>query len=89
LSNSKSNYSTDMVRSIDNQVSELKSLTDQLIEAVSASESKESLDQNAKLSSETVVPLMDAVRIQADALELVVADQLWPITKYRELLYIK
>jgi glutamine synthetase type III len=32
---------------------------------------------------------MDAVRIQADALELVVADQLWPITKYRELLYIK
>ena len=32
---------------------------------------------------------MDAVRAHADALELEVADELWPLPKYQEMLYIK
>jgi len=34
-------------------------------------------------------PLMDALRVQVDLLETQVADELWPLPKYRELLFIK
>ena len=34
------------------------------------------------------LPLMDAVRAAADTLEGVVADDLWPLPTYQEMLYI-
>jgi len=37
----------------------------------------------------TVLVLMDTVRSHADALEMVVSDELWPLAKYREMLFIK
>ena len=39
--------------------------------------------------AETVLPLMDAVRAPADTLEGLVADELWPLPKYQEMLFIK
>jgi glutamine synthetase len=36
-----------------------------------------------------VIPAMEAVRLAADALEQVVADDLWPLPKYSEILFIK
>jgi glutamine synthetase len=36
-----------------------------------------------------VVPAMDAVRAVADRLERIVADDLWPLPKYSEILFIK
>jgi glutamine synthetase len=36
-----------------------------------------------------VVPAMAAVREVADKLEKVVADDLWPLPKYSEVLFIK
>ncbi len=38
---------------------------------------------------DTVIPAMDAVREAADKLEKVVADDLWPLPKYSEILFIK
>jgi glutamine synthetase len=38
---------------------------------------------------DTVLPAMDAVRSSADRLERVVADDLWPLPKYSEILFIK
>ena len=35
------------------------------------------------------MPAMDAVRGGADRLEKVVADDLWPLPKYAEILFIK
>ena len=36
-----------------------------------------------------VVPAMDGVRLIADRLERIVADDLWPLPKYAEMLFIK
>ena len=36
-----------------------------------------------------VIPAMDAVRAVADRLEKIVADDLWPLPKYSEMLFIK
>jgi glutamine synthetase len=37
----------------------------------------------------TIRELMDAVRLRADTLEGLVADEYWPLPKYREMLFIK
>jgi glutamine synthetase len=39
--------------------------------------------------AKVLCPLMLAVRSHADALELVVSDDLWPLPKYQEMLFIK
>ena len=44
---------------------------------------------HAKYMHDTVIPAMDAVRTAADRLEKVVADDLWPLPKYSEILFIK
>jgi len=38
--------------------------------------------------AQSLLPLMDAVRAAADTLEGVVADDLWPLPTYQEMLYI-
>jgi glutamine synthetase len=43
----------------------------------------------ARWMRDTVVPAMDATRDVADRLERIVADDLWPLPKYSEMLFIK
>ncbi len=44
---------------------------------------------HAKYMHDTVIPAMEQVRATADRLEKVVADDLWPLPKYSEILFIK
>jgi glutamine synthetase len=43
----------------------------------------------ARWMRDNVVPAMDATRDVADRLERIVADDLWPLPKYSEMLFIK
>jgi glutamine synthetase len=43
----------------------------------------------AKYMRDKVIPAMDGVRDVADRLERIVADDLWPLPKYSEMLFIK
>jgi glutamine synthetase len=38
---------------------------------------------------DNVIPAMEAARAVADKLERIVADDLWPLPKYSEMLFIK
>jgi glutamine synthetase len=40
-------------------------------------------------SADVLCPLMAEARMYADALEMLVADELWPLPKYAEMLFIK
>jgi glutamine synthetase len=44
--------------------------------------------KHATYYRDEVVPAMLKVREAADALELIVDDQLWPLPKYREMLFV-
>ncbi len=44
---------------------------------------------HAKHSKEDILPAMLAVRVLGDKLETIVADDLWPLPTYREMLFIK
>jgi glutamine synthetase len=45
--------------------------------------------EHARYMHDVVVPAMDEMRAAADRLEKVVADDLWPLPKYSEILFIK
>jgi glutamine synthetase len=76
---------------------ETSELIEQFTEAIKSLESANLADnqphddvlEHARYMHDTVVPAMDAVRAAADQLERVVADDLWPLPKYSEILFIK
>ena len=68
--------------------------TDQLADAIHALEHAQhaahaaaDVRAEAKAFHAEVIPAMDVVRAAADDLETLVADELWPLPKYRELLF--
>jgi glutamine synthetase len=74
---------------------ELKGTVDAFIKALKVLEkvnanhpSVEGLE-HAKYMRDKVIPAMDATRAVADELEGLVADDLWPLPKYQEMLFIK
>jgi glutamine synthetase len=48
-----------------------------------------STDEHMSYLAGTVRGLMDSIRANADTLEGLVADDLWPLAKYREMLFVK
>ena len=69
-------------------------LADQLVDAIHALEHAQheaheagSVKAEAKAFHDVVIPAQNAVRAAADELETLVADDLWPLPKYRELLF--
>jgi len=47
------------------------------------------LEKKALHYTNKVKPLFGEIRYACDKLELLVDDELWPLTKYRELLFIR
>lgn len=47
-----------------------------------------SLEEQACYLRDKVIPAMHHLRTHADALELIVSDECWPLPKYREMLFI-
>ena len=79
----------------DELISETQGLLDELVPAVKRLEElnahEGSLDslEHARWMRDNIIPAMDATRAVADRLERVVADDLWPLPKYSEMLFIK
>jgi glutamine synthetase len=66
----------------------LQTATDRLSEAVDEPAKGDSLD-HAKYARDVIIPAMGAVRSSGDQLETLVADDLWPLPTYQEMLFIK
>ncbi len=60
-----------------------------LMEAKSAADSIGDTDQRAEAYVDQVKPLFDDVRASIDKLEGLVDDKIWPVPKYRELLFLR
>jgi glutamine synthetase len=79
------------VRSIADKVSglvdRLVAACDDLEKAQHAAHGAGSVHKEATAFATRVIPAQDALRLVADELEAVVADDLWPLPKYRELLF--
>ncbi len=75
--------------------SELKSANDELVKRLKLLEQANSSHpaaeglKHAQYMRDKVIPVMDRTRETADLLEGLVADDLWPLPKYSEMLFIK
>ncbi|ORV49246.1 glutamine synthetase [Mycolicibacter engbaekii] len=76
-----------LLQNISEPINALVAALDTLKKALSEHSAESALDE-AKHAQEALLPAMDAVRVAADTLESVVADDLWPLPTYQEMLYI-
>jgi glutamine synthetase len=58
------------------------------LKAALSDDSGESALDEAKHAQDALLPAMEAVRTAADTLESLVADDLWPLPTYQEMLYV-
>ena len=58
-----------------------------LVEARKIANRIEDIAQRAKVYSREVKDMMEKVRSSADNLEMLIDDEMWPLPKYRELLF--
>ncbi len=60
-----------------------------MIEERKIANKMEDLPEQAKAYKEHVFSYFETIRYHVDKLELLVDDEIWPLPKYRELLFIK
>jgi glutamine synthetase len=78
-------------RSLDKVTALVSDLEDRIdsLEAANSEEPAGGVVKHALHCRNTVFPAMEAVRETADALESILADDLWPLPTYQEMLFIK
>ena len=79
----------DLIRDISHQVAQIKTGVDELLTAKEKANATEDGQKKAEAYCNKVRPLFSVIRSASDALEMMVDDELWPMTKYRELLFTK
>ncbi|MGV8946742.1 MAG: glutamine synthetase III [Lutibacter sp.] len=62
---------------------------DEMIAARKSANKIEDIEEKAAAYCIKVKPFFDEIRYHCDKLEIMVDDELWPLTKYRELLFIR
>ncbi len=77
-----------LLKDISSTINELQKKTAALVHATEHAGAGNAFD-HAKYSRDSIIPAMNAVRALGDKLESVVADDLWPLPTYREMLFIK
>ena len=75
------------LKKISTYINNLSIYVEQLVEARKKANKIEDMAERAKVYSHEVKDMMDKVRDSADHLEMLVDDQMWPLPKYRELLF--
>ncbi|MEQ8839442.1 MAG: glutamine synthetase III [Acidimicrobiales bacterium] len=79
---------TSVVATIAGEADAMLVAADDLAEAIEVHDF-DTPEAHMRYGADTLRPLMDEVRRHADTLETLVADQYWPLPKYREMLFIK
>ena len=83
-------HDLETIERISEHMTAIKTATDEMIEArKKANNANRGERQKALDYFENVVPCMDIIRYHIDKLELMVENEMWPLPKYRELLFIR
>ena len=78
-----------IIREIAERTQTIESMVEELVEARRVANRIENEREKAIAYHDTVEPKLQQIRYHIDKLELTVADELWTLPKYRELLFIR
>ena len=79
----------ELIREISHRVTSIKILVREMTEARKVANHLENYKERAFAYEEKVRPYLDQIRDHIDHLEMEVDDEIWPLPKYRELLFTK
>ena len=79
----------ELIREISHRVTSIKVLVRDMTEARKVANHMENYKERAFAYEEKVRPYLDQIRDHIDHLEMEVDDEIWPLPKYRELLFTK
>lgn len=79
----------ELIREISHRVTSIKVLVREMTEARKVANHKDNYKERAFEYEEKVRPYLDKIRDHIDHLEMEVDDEIWPLPKYRELLFTK
>ncbi|MBQ2097191.1 MAG: glutamine synthetase type III, partial [Bacteroidales bacterium] len=77
------------IEKISEYIDSLKTNVEAMVDARRKANRIESEQEKAIAYHDTVLPFFDVIRDNVDNLELIVDDEMWPLPKYRELLFIR
>ena len=77
----------ELIKEISDHVTAIKNGVNEMIDARKVANKMDDEKKKAKAYSKTVAPFLDKIRYHIDKLELIVDDEIWPLPKYRELLF--
>jgi glutamine synthetase len=75
------------LKKISTYINNISADVDALVEARKKANRIEDIGERAKVYSYEVKSMMEKVRFNADNLEMLIDDEMWPLPKYRELLF--
>ena len=78
-----------LIKEIGGHISAIKAKRKEMIEARKKANSIEDIIARAESYDETVRPFLEDIRYHIDKLELIVDNKMWPLPKYRELLFVR
>lgn len=77
----------ELIRRISHHVSSIKTLVKQMTEARKTANHLHTVKEKAYSYDDTVSPYLEQIREHIDKLELEIDNEIWPLPKYRELLF--
>ena len=78
-----------LIKKIQYHTAEIQRLTGEMIDARKKANKIEQMREKAIAYHDTVSVFFDEIRRHIDKLEVIVDDQMWPLPKYRELLFLR
>jgi len=84
-----SNSQMQNIKEISEHISIVRQLVAEMIDKRKIANKVDDTAEKARLYNQEVLPFFEKIRYHVDKLELLVDDELWPLPKYRELLFIK
>lgn len=77
----------ELIKEMSDGVTQIKTLVNKMVEARKVANKLPGAEKRAQAYSRKVFPYLDQIRKYIDELELIVDDEMWPLPKYRELLF--
>jgi len=84
-----SKHEMDTIVEISERTAIVKQAVDEMIEARKQANTIEDIREKSAVYSTKVVPYFEKIRYHVDKLELIVDDEIWPLPKYREMLFTR
>ena len=87
--NSVAKEQLEMIKEISARISKILNSKDAMIEARKAANALEDVREKAIAYYDNVKPFFEVIRYESDKLELMIDDEQWPLTKFREMLFTR